>query len=158
MTISKKRFYLISLAGLAGGLSEIVWIGMYSTATHSGGLEISRQITAALVPAWAELSIAPLLGVIIHLVLSIVLAFSICQIIIEPLVRRFGMAVIMPGSMVVLAGVWQINFNVLLPYFSPAFITLLPLLVTLTSKLLFGLAMGAVLTHGWVDTSKQILH
>ena len=131
MNIFKNRFHLFILAGLAGGLAEIFWIVMYSAVTHTGGIEVSRQITTAVIPAWAEISIAPMLGVVIHLALSIVLAFFCCQIFIEPLTRRFGLAVIMPGSMVVLAGVWLINFHVLLPVISPVFITLLPFLVTL---------------------------
>lgn len=155
MTILTKRIYLIILAGFAGGLSEIFWVGIYSAVTHVSGLEISRQITATIIPVWAGLSIAPVLGVVIHLALSIVLAFFCCQIFIEPLTRRFGLAVIMPGSMVVLAGVWLINFHVLLPVISPVFITLQPFLVTLASKMFFGLAMGAVLTHGFVDAANQ---
>jgi len=143
------------LAGLAGGLAEIFWIGLYSAATHTGGFEVSRQITAAVIPACADLSIAPMLGVVIHLVLSVVLAFLCCKVFIGPVIRRLGPALILPGSMVVLAGVWVINFLVILPVINPAFITLLPFLVTLASKMLFGWAMGAVLTHGFVDTASQ---
>src|SRR5204863_9421935 len=44
-----------------------------------------------------------------------------------------------------LAGVWLVNFTVILPALNPAFVTLLPLWVTLISKLLFGAAMSAVL-------------
>ena len=155
MTILTKKFYLILIAGLAGGLSEIFWIGIYSAMTHTGGLEISHQITATLIPAWAGLSIAPLLGVVIHLALSVVLAFLCCTVFIGPLVRRFGHAGILPGSMVVLAGVWVINFLVILPVINPAFVTLLPFLVTLASKLLFGWVMGAVLTQGYVNTANR---
>jgi hypothetical protein len=146
------------LAGLSGGLSEIFWIGIYSAVTHVSGLEISRQITATIIPAWTNISFAPMLGVVIHLVLSIVLAFFCCQVFIEPLGRRFGLAVVMPGSVVILAGVWLINFLVLLPVINPAFTTLLPFLVTLASKMLFGLVMGAIVTRGFVDTANQSVH
>jgi hypothetical protein len=158
MTLLTKRFYLIMLAGLAGGVSEIFWIGIYSAVTHVSGLEISRQITATIIPAWTNLSIAPMLGVVFHLALSIVLAYCCYQVLIEPVCRRFGLVVIMPGSVVVLAGVWLINFLVLLPVINPAFTTLLPFLVTLASKMLFGLVMGAVLTHGFVDTANHSVH
>ena len=147
MTILNKRFYLIMIAGLAGGLSEIFWIGIYSAMTHTGGLEISRMITATVVPALADLSLAPLLGVVIHLVLSVLLAFLCYTVFIEPASRRFGPTLILPGSMIVLAGVWAINFLVILPVINPAFVTLLPFLVTLLSKMLFGWAMGSVISR-----------
>ena len=143
-------------AGLAGGLAEIIWIVMYSAVTHTGGFEVSRQITAAVIPAWAELSIAPVLGVVIHLVLSVMLALLCCTVFIEPAARRFGHAGILVGSVVVLADIWLINFLVILPVINPAFVTLLPFLVTLTSKLLFGLTMGAVFTHGCRDTASRV--
>jgi len=143
------------IAGLTAGLAEIFWIGMYSAVTHTGGLEISRQITAAVIPAWADLSIAPVLGVVVHLALSVLLAFLCCTIFIEPLARRFGHAGILFSSIVVLFGVWLINFFVILPVINPAFVTLLPFLVTFASKLLFGLTMDAVLTHGFGDTANR---
>jgi hypothetical protein len=155
MTISKKRYNLILLAGLAGGLSEILWIGIYSAVTHVDGLEIARQITAALYPAWVDLAVAPILGMVIHLVLSVVIALLCCKIFIEPLVRRLGQAVILPVCMAVLAGVWVISFLVILPVIDPAFVTLLPFLVTLASKMLFGWAMGIVLINGFVNVAKQ---
>ena len=153
MTIFTKRFYLITLAGLAGGLSEIFWVGMYSAVTHSSGLEVTRQITASLIPAWTELSIAPVLGITIHLALSVMLAFLCCMFFIEPLARRFGRAWILPVSLAVLAGIWAINFLVVLPVINPAFVTLLPFLVTLASKMLFGWSMGTILTKGYADTA-----
>jgi hypothetical protein len=148
MQIATRKLYLILLAGLAGGLAEIFWIGIYSTVTHAGGLEISRQITASMLPAWSESSIAPILGMCIHLALSVVLAFLSCRLLMEPAMRRFGQAVVLPSCMAVLAGVWAINFLVILPVINPAFVTLLPFLVTFASKQLFGLAMGAVLLKG----------
>ena len=146
------------LAGLAGGLAEILWISMYSAATHAAGWEISRQITASVIPALAGSAIAPVLGVVMHLVLSIILAFLCCKVFIDPVARRLGQAVILPASMVVLGGVWVINFLVILPVINPAFVTLLPFLVTLASKLLFGWTMGAVLTQGFGDTANQSTH
>ena len=44
-----------------------------------------------------------------------------------------------------LAGVWAINFFVVLPIVSPAFVHVVPYAVSLTSKLLFGVAAAAVL-------------
>ena len=140
------------LAGLAGGLAEILWIGMYSVVTHASGFEISRQITAAVLPVLADLPIASVLGITIHLVLSVMLALLCCTVFIEPMVRRFGHAGILFSSVVVFAGIWLINFLVILPVINPAFVTLLPFLVTLASKLLFGFTMGTVLNLGYRNT------
>lgn len=155
MNIFTKKLYLVTLAGLAGGLSEIFWIGMYSTVTNSSGLEVARQITASLVPAWADLSIAPVLGITIHLALSVMLAFLCCTALIEPLFRHLGRAWILHGSMALLACVWAINFFIILPVINPAFVTLLPFLVTLASKMLFGWTMGSVLAKGYGDTASH---
>ena len=152
MTYFNARFILIMLAGLAGGLAEIFWIVMYSAVTHTGGFEISRQITAAVLPVLADSPIAPTLGVVIHLVLSVFLAFLCCTVFMEPVARRFGHAGILLASLVVLAGIWAVNFLVILPILNPAFVTLLPFLVTLASKLLFGGTMGTVLNLGYRNT------
>ena len=48
------------------------------------------------------------------------------------------------GTLAVLAAVWATNFFVLLPAISPAFVHLVPYSVSLTSKLLFGLAAAEV--------------
>ena len=140
------------IAGLAGGLAEIFWIGVYSAATHAGGLEVSRQITATVIPAWAESAIAPVLGVVIHLMLSVVLALLCCKVFIAPWAECIGPTLILPGSMVVLAVVWALNFLIILPVINPAFVTLLPFPVTLASKMLFGWTMGTVLNLGYRNT------
>jgi hypothetical protein len=46
----------------------------------------------------------------------------------------------LPFMLATLVGVWAINFFVLLPGISPAFIHLMPYPVSLLSKVLFGLA------------------
>ena len=48
-----------------------------------------------------------------------------------------------PFMMAALAGIWAINFFVVLPVVSPAFVGLVPYSVSLVSKLLFGLAAAS---------------
>jgi len=50
-----------------------------------------------------------------------------------------------PFMVAALAGVWTINFFVVLPIVSPGFIHMVPYTVSLTSKLLFGLAMAGTM-------------
>lgn len=49
-----------------------------------------------------------------------------------------------------LAGVWALNFLLVLPLLNPRFVTLMPYAATLVFKALFGLAMGAVLARAGV--------
>ena len=50
-----------------------------------------------------------------------------------------------PFMLASLASIWAINFFVVLPFVSPAFVHLLPYGVTLASKLGFGLAAAGML-------------
>jgi hypothetical protein len=49
-----------------------------------------------------------------------------------------------PFMFIALTGVWAVNFFVVLPLLSPAFISLVPYPVSLISKVLFGLAAAEV--------------
>jgi len=52
-----------------------------------------------------------------------------------------------PFMLVALAAVWAVNFFVVLPVVSPAFIDIVPYAVSLMSKLLFGAAAAAIVRH-----------
>jgi hypothetical protein len=56
-----------------------------------------------------------------------------------------------PFMLVALIGVWTVNFFVVLPIISPAFIHLVPYPVSLMSKILFGLAAAEAFRrqHAW---------
>jgi hypothetical protein len=54
--------------------------------------------------------------------------------------HRTGIASPFPFMLAALVGVWVVNFFVVLPGLSPAFIHLVPYSVSLVSKVLFGLA------------------
>src|SRR6185436_17755875 len=64
------------VAGLAGGIAEIVWIAFYSQYSPLSLSEVSRQIVLSMIPAVADAGVAPLIGVAIHLALSVLLAFA----------------------------------------------------------------------------------
>jgi len=132
----------ILLAGLCGGLAEIIWIASYSYLGPGNGEEIAREITASLLPGMANLSPAPLLGIAIHLVLSLALSLTFVGIVWVPTIKRFGQPGILIVALAVLSFVWAINFLVVLPILNPVFVTLLPDSVTLFSKMLFGVAMA----------------
>ena len=133
------------LAGLAGGIAEILWIMAWSAVTPLQAFTVAREVTRTVFPGMAEASIATEVGLIIHLAISLVLGLVFVWAIGERLVRHYGGAGILAGSIILLAIIWATNFLLVLPVINPVFVTLMPYTVTLGSKILFGLAMGAVL-------------
>ncbi len=137
-------YFTIILAGMVGGVMEIGWISIYSSISSVSALNVARQISATILPYTAASYYAPVLGIFIHLVLSLILAIFFYVIILKPTVRRYGTLGIMLSSLMTLGIVWAINFLIVLPMLNPSFISLMPYIVTLISKLLFGAAMGWV--------------
>ena len=123
--------------GAAGGTAEILWIAAYGSASPASALEVARGVTATVLPAAAELAAAPLIGIAIHMVLSLALGLILAKMLLG-----LARGSLMTGALGALACVWALNFLVVLPLVNPAFVTLMPFSVTLASKLLFGAALG----------------
>lgn len=139
--------YWLFLAGVLGGLIEVIWIGLYSLTTNIQLSAIGGAITATIYPASAGLTLAPILGLVIHMVLSVILALGFGSLLWPVVERTFHYrATTLVASIATLVIVWKINFFLLLPVWSPEFVTLVPLAITLVSKILFGIVMGTVLT------------
>lgn len=138
------------LAGFAGGLAEVAWIGAFTAMTPLAAGDVLREIVATVAPALAGTSIAPLLGLAVHMGLSLLLGLAFGYAVWSPAVRAFGSRVTYPLAVALLIGIWTVNFFVLLPVLNPVFVGLMPLAVTLTSKVLFGVAMAATLQQGGV--------
>lgn len=135
-----KIFKAALVAGAAGGTAEMLWVAGYSGA---GGVEVAREVAATLYVT--DLMFAPLAGVAIHMALSIALGLALAKLLLGWAMPRFGSRALLPAALAALACVWALNFFVVLPVLNPAFVTLLPLAVTLVSKLLFGAALAATL-------------
>jgi len=85
-------------------------------------------------------------GVAIHLVLAILLGMAVA-VSAQALLLRSRSALLEPCFVLVsLIGVWAFNFLVLLPVINPEFVHLLPLEVSLASKVSFGVAAALVLS------------
>lgn len=140
MSISIVRKAL--LAGLCGGLAEVLWVALFASLTPVSGVEIARQVAATVFPSAAALAVAPVLGIAIHFALSMVLAVVFAWALWVPYAKglKFGGAV--ATAIGALVAVWAINFFVVLPILNRAFVTLMPYGVTLFSKALFGAAMA----------------
>lgn len=147
----------ILLAGAFGGAAEIIWVCLLSISSPASGVEIARGITAALWPAMAAIPAAPAIGILIHMGLSFAITFVFAATVWKPALRLTGRGGLIIISLLSLGLIWVFNFFFLLPIIAPAFVHLLPLPATLFSKLLFGLAMGAVLADS-TATSGMGLH
>jgi hypothetical protein len=130
------------LAGLAGGIAEIIWIALYSQVATLSAADVSRQVVWSIAPALADSAFAPVLGIGIHLALSVLLAFAFGLLVWAPLARKFEPGLIVVACAAALVFVWAVNFFVVLPQLNPVFVSLMPYPITFFSKLLFGLAAG----------------
>ena len=133
------------IAGAAGGLAEIAWVTLYAGATGGNAAVLARGVTSAAGVS-ALLPQSPVaLGVAVHMTLAVALGVTLAYA--WRMVRTHKMAVSgpYPFMLAALASVWATNFFIILPVVSPAFIHMVPYAVSLTSKLLFGLAAAAAL-------------
>jgi hypothetical protein len=128
------------VAGVAGGLAEIAWVTLYAGATGVDPSTLARAVTTAAGVSALFPSAPVALGVTVHMLLAAVLGIGLSFSWRALSSRRSDIASPLPFMLAALVGVWAINFFVLLPGISPAFIHLVPYPVSLVSKVLFGLA------------------
>lgn len=132
-------------AGLAGGAAEVAWVAIYGAITGTPVGAVARGVTTALLPGLANVPFIGAIGITLHMLLAVMLGIAVVAAFRAPLLRRVGA---WPQSMLVvlaLGAVWSFNFLVVLPRLDPDFLVLLPMVVTLASKLLFGVSAAAVL-------------
>lgn len=135
----------VLLAGAVGGLAEILWVALYASVNPLRGMDVAREVTVAVFGSPVGGIYAGALGILIHMVLALAVAAAFVAVLWQPLHRLGGGLGVVAGSVAALAAIWTINFFVLLPAIHPAFVGLMPLPVTLASKILFGIGMGYVL-------------
>lgn len=133
------------LAGTAGGLAEIAWVTFYAGATGVDPAVLARGVTTAAGVS-ALLPASPVvLGVTVHMTLAVMLGVALSCAWSALRDHRPGLSNPYPFMLAALAAVWVLNFFVVLPIVSPAFVQIVPYAVSLTSKLLFGVAAGTTL-------------
>lgn len=143
---------MVMAAGTAGGMAEVIWILVAASVLDADAWSVARAVGSTLVPSLVSSNLAPWMGLLIHFLLSIVVATLFFQL----FGRRLRPTFLFLAALVSLAAVWAINFLILLPLINPGFVSLLPHPVTLISKLLFGLAMAAVLIRKDNSIKKSI--
>ena len=133
------------LAGAAGGLAEIFWVSLYAVATGGDAALLARGVTTAAGVS-AFMPAAPVaMGIAVHMALAVLLGIALAGLWQVLARRNSGVSSLYAVTLAALATVWAINFFVILPVVSPAFVLLVPYSVSLTSKLLFGLAAAQTL-------------
>lgn len=133
------------VAGLAGGLAEIVWMLSYTRLAGGEASRLSAGVSEAIgAQAWSS-GDPVALGIAIHMAIAAVLGVALVYALGPVLARdpgaRDGALALVP---VFLALVWLVNFFIFLPRLSPDFVELVPYPVSLVSKLLFGFAAALV--------------
>lgn len=135
-----------AIAGAAGGLAEIAWITCYAATTGGNAAMLARGVTTAAGVTALLPSVSVTFGVVIHMALAVMLGVVLAYVWrVLSAGSRAESTNPYPFTLFALASIWVINFFVVLPIVSPAFIHLVPYAVSLTSKLLFGLAAAEVL-------------
>jgi hypothetical protein len=133
------------VAGAAGGLAEIAWVTLYAGATGGDAAVLARGVTSAA-GVTALLPASPVaLGIAVHMMLAVTLGVALAFVWRALREHRRALTNPYPFMLAALAGVWALNFFVVLPIISPAFVHMVPYAVSLTSKLLFGLAAAEAL-------------
>ena len=138
-------FSIGALAGLMGGMAEVLWVLFYQGLSGSGGAVVARGVTQSVFPDFAGSPLSVPLGIAIHMSLAVALGIAVVLLLRKTLPKMTG-TLLEPLVVVwTLAAVWAVNFLLILPVINPGFVTLMPLAATLTSKVLFGFAAALVL-------------
>jgi hypothetical protein len=129
-------------AGAAGGLAEIAWVTLNAGVTGADPAVLARGVTTAA-GVTALLPASPVaLGIGVHMALAVMLGVVLAVAWQALSANRPGN--LYPFMLAALAGVWAVNFFVVLPIVSPSFVHIVPYAVSLTSKLLFGVAAAEI--------------
>lgn len=133
------------VAGAAGGLAEIAWVTLYAAITGGDPAILAQGVTSAAGVSALLPSSPVMLGIIVHISLAVIVGLLLAFAWRELRVQWPSLRSPYPFALAALAGIWVLNFFIVLPIVSPAFVHLLPYPVGLTSKLLFGIAAAAAL-------------
>ena len=145
------------LLGTAGGLAEVVWIAFYGSMTGTDTAEVARAVSAvvgSMLPGISFAAAPVIFGVVLHMVIAVGIGIGLVLAWSAFTAHRPGRGNEYAFMVGALAIIWAFNFFVLLPLISPTFVELLPYPVSLTSKLLFGLAGAVAFRFGAGNRSK----
>ena len=142
------------LAGLAGGLAEVIWIWTYASLTNSDAGLVARAVTDAV---RFNQNVSPVVsGIAIHMGLASILGVAVA-LAIRPVAGLLNGVELYAALSAALFVVWAVNFLVVLPLVSPQFVDVVPYTVSLFSKVLFGITAAGIFQ--WAQpTRSRFLH
>ena len=138
-------FTVGTVAGLGGGLVEVIWIALYQHLAGQDASAVARGVTQSLLPGLTSASAAVPLGLAIHMGLAVALGIVIAMAMPRMAPRLAGTPLEPVAVIAALIAVWAVNFFIVLPIINPAFVTLVPFGASLASKTLFGFVAAFVL-------------
>lgn len=148
-----------ALAGVAGGIAEIVWILFYGAVANGDSAAVARAVTATVTPILPRAALfgEPVLsGILVHMALAVAMGVALVfawRSLAGRWPRRVNEYAFMAGALTI---VWTMNFFVVLPLINPDFVQLVPYSASLASKLLFGLAAAVMLRRTAADRLQLI--
>lgn len=132
-----------ALAGIAGGVVEVIFMAIYCALTGKDGMEMLGLVAYTFFDGGA------LSGLSIHLGLSVLIGLAFGLVVYSA--ERFNVVVRYPvaiaSGVAMLIVIWAFNFFVLLPSINPEFVAFVPLEAAFFSKLSFGLTLGLYRVH-----------
>ena len=138
-----QNFGLGCLAGLVGGVAEIVWISIAHVFGGTSPVGVARAIAGTLGHSSTSATSTALMGASIHLALAGLLGGVMYMVWIRLMKPSKSRVSIMVFSIATLKAVWAINFYLVLPNLDPGFIVKVPVVNGLISKLSFAVAFCA---------------
>jgi hypothetical protein len=133
------------VAGAAGGFAEIAWVTLYAGVSGGDAAILARGVTSAAGVNALLPSSPVVLGIIVHMTLAVIVGLLLAFTWREMREQWPSLRSAYPFSLAALTGIWALNFLMVLPIVSPPFVHLVPYTVSLTSKLLFGIAAALAL-------------
>ena len=132
-----------AVAGLAGGLAEVVFMGGYGSITGLDPSEILRLITVTFFDSSVAFGPSGLwAGLLIHFALSLAIGLSFGFFARYALKGSFSYSKALAWGSLTLTAIWACNFFVILPVYNAAFIELVSPGAAFFSKLSFGVVLA----------------
>jgi hypothetical protein len=134
-------FKYVTVAGIVAGLAEVLWVlGLAAFIILDAG-NVAREVTASLFPALLESGFSIVLGIAIHLALSVLLVVAYFGSIGRWVEKHFNLSGQLTIAISALIIVWAINVLLILPVINPLFNNTIAYSFSLVSKILFAITM-----------------
>jgi len=132
-----------AIAGLAGGLAEVVFMGGYSSITGLSSTEILKLITFTFFDSAVAFGPNGLwAGLLIHFALSLAIGLSFGLFARFALKGSFSYSKALAWGSIALIAIWACNFFIILPVYNARFIELVGPGAAFFSKLSFGVVLA----------------